>query len=174
MPEHPWREYRRKGFSEMRPYVDGEVLTDVSVSAEDVAAGSPKHGDMIARNPKNHADQWLVAKQYFEDNLELRDALIEDRARFPDRPDGIGNMIGAHIGNLKAAAEQGKRDSLAAVQERDALAATMDLLKSLALDVADDLEAELKARYALPQQQRHYDRDMTTALALRAALEDTP
>ena len=76
MPEHPWREYRRKGFSEMRPYVgvDGEVLTDVSVSSEDVAAGSPKHGDMIARNPKNHADQWLVAKQYFEDNLELVEA----------------------------------------------------------------------------------------------------
>jgi hypothetical protein len=27
-------------------------------------------GDMIARNPKNHSDQWLVAKQYFEDNFE--------------------------------------------------------------------------------------------------------
>jgi uncharacterized protein YozE (UPF0346 family) len=25
---------------------------------------------MIARNPKNHDDQWLVAKQYFEDNFE--------------------------------------------------------------------------------------------------------
>lgn len=29
-------------------------------------------------------------------------ALIEDRARFPDRPDDIGRMIEAHIGNLKA------------------------------------------------------------------------
>lgn len=28
--------------------------------------------------------------------------LVEDRARFPDRPDGIGRMIQAHIGNLKA------------------------------------------------------------------------
>jgi hypothetical protein len=26
---------------------------------------------MIARNPINHDDQWLVAKKYFEDNLEL-------------------------------------------------------------------------------------------------------
>jgi len=25
---------------------------------------------MIARNPKNHNDKWLVAKQYFEDNFE--------------------------------------------------------------------------------------------------------
>jgi len=30
----------------------------------------PKAGDMIARNPKNHADQWLVAAQYFADNFE--------------------------------------------------------------------------------------------------------
>jgi len=25
---------------------------------------------MIARNPKSHADQWLVAAQYFSDNFE--------------------------------------------------------------------------------------------------------
>lgn len=31
-----------------------------------------------------------------------RDRLIEDRARFPDRPDDIGRMIEAHIGNLRA------------------------------------------------------------------------
>lgn len=30
---------------------------------------------------------------------------IEDRARFPDRPDMIGNMINAHYGNLKVKAE---------------------------------------------------------------------
>jgi len=33
-------------------------------------SGSPKVGDMIARNPKNHNDMWLVAKVYFEDNFE--------------------------------------------------------------------------------------------------------
>ena len=55
----------------------------------------------------------------------------------------------------------------------DALAATIERVKALALDVADDLEAELEARYALPQQQRHYDRDMTTVVELRATLEDT-
>ena len=31
--------------------------------------------------------------------------LIEDRARFPDRPDDIGAMIGAHYNNLKATAK---------------------------------------------------------------------
>ncbi len=42
----------------------------VSISDADRQNGSPKIGDMIARNPKNHNDQWLVAKQYFEDNFE--------------------------------------------------------------------------------------------------------
>lgn len=32
-----------------------------------------------------------------------RVTLIEDRARFPGKPDDIGRMIEAHIGNLKAA-----------------------------------------------------------------------
>jgi len=65
-----WKQYKRKGLSEMRAYQPGEDLTGVSISEPDRANGSPLPGDMIARNPKNHADQWLVAKKYFEDNLE--------------------------------------------------------------------------------------------------------
>ena len=66
-----FKQYRRKSISEMRPYVEGEILDEkVSISQADKDNGSPKVGDMIARNPKNHEDQWLVAKQYFEDNLE--------------------------------------------------------------------------------------------------------
>jgi hypothetical protein len=62
--------YRRKQIAELRPYVQGEDMTRGSVSAPDKEAGSPKAGDMIARNPKNHDDQWLVAAQYFADNFE--------------------------------------------------------------------------------------------------------
>jgi hypothetical protein len=65
-----WSLYQRKGLSEMRPYVEGEDLAAVSISAPDKEAGSPKLGDMIARNPKNHEDQWLVAAKYFAENLE--------------------------------------------------------------------------------------------------------
>ena len=55
----------------MRDYEEGEMLnSEVSISDADVKNGSPKIGDKIARNPKNHEDQWLVAKDYFEDNLE--------------------------------------------------------------------------------------------------------
>ncbi len=62
-----FKKYRRVGLSEMRPYVVGEDLSGISVNKED----SPELGGMVARNPKNHNDQWYVAKKYFEDNLEL-------------------------------------------------------------------------------------------------------
>lgn len=62
-----FKQYKRKGLSEMRPYVSGEDLTGVSVSETD----NPETDmGMIARNPVNHADQWYVARKYFEDNLE--------------------------------------------------------------------------------------------------------
>lgn len=64
-----FKRFLRKQIAELRPFVVGEVLSGVSISAEDHRAGSPKQGDMIARNPKNHADQWLVAAAYFSDNF---------------------------------------------------------------------------------------------------------
>lgn len=70
-----FKQYRRKQIAELRPYdPTGRdqfgLHPGVSVSAEDQKAGSPKIGDMIARNPKNHDDQWLVAAKYFADNFE--------------------------------------------------------------------------------------------------------
>lgn len=66
-----FKRYRRKGVSEMRPYVQGETLNPkVSISQADLDEGSPKVGDMIARNHENHDDQWLVEKTYFEENFE--------------------------------------------------------------------------------------------------------
>lgn len=63
--------YRRIALTEARPYVEGEDVTGISVSEVDHNAGSPKVGDMIARNPKKHRDQWLVSKAYFADNFTL-------------------------------------------------------------------------------------------------------
>jgi len=66
-----FQHYRRSQIAELRPYVPGEDLSDrVSISAPDREAGSPKEGDMIARNPANHEDQWLVAAAYFAANFE--------------------------------------------------------------------------------------------------------
>ena len=66
-----WLKYKRKGLNEMRPYIEGEDINGVSISEFDKANGSPKIGDMIARNPMDHGDRWLVAKLYFENNFEL-------------------------------------------------------------------------------------------------------
>ena len=49
--------------------------------------------------------------------------LIEDRARFPDKPDDIGRMISARIGNLKAAAKQYEESWRAAQLRADVLQA---------------------------------------------------
>lgn len=65
-----FRRYRRSQIAELRTWEPGDDMSGVSISAEDAKAGSPKAGDMIARNPKNHADQWLVAAAYFADNFE--------------------------------------------------------------------------------------------------------
>ena len=66
--------YKRKQIAELRPVTIEEIEEgldfNISVSNEDFKNGSPKIGDMIARNPKNHNDQWLVAEQYFKDNFE--------------------------------------------------------------------------------------------------------
>lgn len=62
-----WKQYRRTNIAEMRPYVFGEDLTDISVSNTD----DPQEDlGMIARNPENHDDQWYVAHDYFADNFE--------------------------------------------------------------------------------------------------------
>ena len=65
-----FKQYRRSQIAELRPWTESEPMDRVSISAADKEAGSPKLGDMIARNPKNHDDQWLVAAQYFADNFE--------------------------------------------------------------------------------------------------------
>ncbi len=77
-----FEQYRRTQIAEMRPLTEeekelGRLITtkthsrkSISVSETDLNNGSPKSGDMIARNPKNHEDQWLVAKEYFNDNFE--------------------------------------------------------------------------------------------------------
>lgn len=85
-----FRKYRRTNIAEMREVTNKDIAcfqmygvlyvdfneyinyfkaTDqktVSISDFDLENGSPKIGDMIARNPNNYEDSWLVAKEYFE------------------------------------------------------------------------------------------------------------
>lgn len=69
-----FKKYKRIQISELRKVTKEEIEEgldfSISVSNTDCKDGSPKIGDMIARNPKDHSDQWLVAEQYFKDNFE--------------------------------------------------------------------------------------------------------
>jgi len=51
------------------------------------------------------AQTCLEVAEAIRELLAENERLKEDRARFPDRPDDIGRMIEAHIGNLKAGKE---------------------------------------------------------------------
>jgi hypothetical protein len=66
-----FKHYRKKQVAEMRPYVAGEDMTDINVTPTDAANGSPKEGDMVARNTVDHSDQWLVSAKFFEENYKL-------------------------------------------------------------------------------------------------------
>lgn len=59
-----YENYIKKTVQRMRPYVPGEDLTGISVSAED----TPEEGGMIAINPKNPDDKWYVGKKFFQEN----------------------------------------------------------------------------------------------------------
>lgn len=81
-----FKQYRRTEIAEMREVSGADIENflnhgflhikeypfgyNVSISDVDKANGSPKIGDMIARNPNNYGDQWLVAEQYFKNNFE--------------------------------------------------------------------------------------------------------
>jgi hypothetical protein len=65
LSEEAFRQFKRRDFAELRPYEEGDDIDDVSVSTADRRNGSPKKGDMIARNPDDHSDQWLVARKFF-------------------------------------------------------------------------------------------------------------
>lgn len=102
--------------AEMRPYVPGEELPEgLAIAPIDRDAGHPKVGDWIARNPKNHRDQWLVAGEYFRQNfirypgpafLEITNVAVgsdERRRRYFGDGDSFGDGGGpVHLGDTPA------------------------------------------------------------------------
>jgi len=48
------------------------ISLGVSISKADLENGSPKEGDLIARNSENYDDKWLVSKDYARENFVLK------------------------------------------------------------------------------------------------------
>jgi hypothetical protein len=86
MADNAYKQYRRKQIAELADWQPGFDMTGVSVSDADKAAGSPRAGDKIARNPANHADRWLVAAGYFEVNFEPMTATPSELPGLPEEP----------------------------------------------------------------------------------------
>ena len=64
-----WKMYHRINMSEMMPWRESMEMGHVAIAEVDIDKGSPRPGDMIARNPNNHADKWLVSEKYFQENF---------------------------------------------------------------------------------------------------------
>lgn len=62
------RNYVKKKVQPMEPWVDGYDMEGVSVGSDDAANGSPKQGDMIAHDPTNPSDRWLISSAFFASN----------------------------------------------------------------------------------------------------------
>lgn len=66
-----FQKYRKATLTEARPFVPGESLDPrVTIGENDKATGSPKQGDMIARNPANHDDMWLIEASTFKSTYD--------------------------------------------------------------------------------------------------------
>lgn len=130
-----FKQYQRTAIAEMRPYKEGESLPNsVSISEADLKNGSPKPGDMIARNPKNHNDQWLVSAEYFADNFCEKGQAADRIEQLERENDGLKELI---KDSAKAADQfyQQRNDAIGkreiAEKERDELAAHVERSKEL-------------------------------------------
>jgi len=78
-----YKEYIRTTVTEMAEWHEDFNMDRVAIHPEEVKNGAPQIGDMIARNPKNHDDKWLVGKEYFKNNFALKNLEV-NMAAIPD------------------------------------------------------------------------------------------
>lgn len=56
--------YVKQGYQPMRPYVEGEDVTNISVAN----GTTPAVGGMIAYNSNDFDDSWYISEEFFNDN----------------------------------------------------------------------------------------------------------
>ena len=67
-----WKKYRKSTVTEMIPWSADVSMDAITVGVED-RADHPRLGDMVARDPANPSDMWLVVKEFFEANYVSAD-----------------------------------------------------------------------------------------------------
>jgi len=61
-----WLSFRKTTIQEMRPYVEREDMTGISVNVKEI----PRVGGMIARDAKNHASMWYITPEFVKENYK--------------------------------------------------------------------------------------------------------
>lgn len=90
-----FKEYQNIQSKEIRPYVKGEDLTGISVTE---GIDPTKDKGYIARDPKNHEDQWYITKKFFKENF--REVSDEEAVMPPPQPvveEGTWKCISTYI-----------------------------------------------------------------------------
>jgi len=64
------KNYIKKQVQPMMPWDPSLDMKFISISDADKESGSPKQGDMVAVNPNDNKDRWLVAEKFFIDNYK--------------------------------------------------------------------------------------------------------
>jgi len=81
-----FKQYIRVNIAELRPYILGESLLNISVNSVD----NPETDmGMIARNPDNPRDLWYVSRAYFESNFKLKEPEDATQKSEPELPDAV-------------------------------------------------------------------------------------
>lgn len=57
---------RKTATTDIRPYVKGEDLSHLTTALKE----DPAEGGKIARNPKDHTDQWYISPESYTQNYE--------------------------------------------------------------------------------------------------------
>ena len=85
-----FKEYVRTEILEMRPVTqtmvdageEGLLAVNIGMSVEDIDNGSPKIGDMIARNNDVTDYEWLISAEFFKENFkEVEDMPVDSQIR---------------------------------------------------------------------------------------------
>lgn len=102
-----YKEYCKPATQLLRPYVPGEDLTEVAVSAQDL----PSEGGMIAVNRDNPKDMWYVNGDFFTANYVLADEdllpntwrqrIITELTELDKKANALSEFIG-HSGTFDA------------------------------------------------------------------------
>lgn len=116
--------YRKKQLQKLIPWEPNMPMALVSISDADKENGSPKQGDMIAINPDNATDMWLVAEKFFNENYEPADKdenqSLREQVEAKDRD--IDTLIESQ--NISMVENQQLKDQLSKYRELEKAAKT--------------------------------------------------